>query len=139
MGIGVKQDYNNQMGQRVLIVDDAAFIREVLTQILLKNGFEIAGEATNGQEAVELAQQTRPDLIIMDIVMPEKSGIQATQEILETSPRVPIIACSTEGSETMVMKAMAAGCVDFVVKPFKVDDFVKTIRSVLDKQGEQNV
>lgn len=122
---------NVKQAQKVLIVDDAAFIREVLAQILRKNGYEVAGEATNGAEAVQLAQQTNPDLIIMDIVMPEKSGIQATLEILQRSPNTPIVACSTEGSETMVMKAMEAGCCDFITKPFNVDSIVKTIKSAL--------
>lgn len=120
--------------QKILIVDDAAFIREVLAQILRKNGYEIAGEAANGLEAIQLAQQTNPDLIIMDIVMPEKSGIQATVEILQSSPNTPIVACSTEGSETMVMKAMEAGCCDFITKPFNVDNIVKTVKSILESK-----
>jgi two-component system, chemotaxis family, chemotaxis protein CheY len=121
------------MLQRVLIVDDAAFVREVLTQILQKHGFEVCGEAQNGAEAVEMAISKKPDLILMDIVMPIKSGIQATEEILKINSSMPIIACSTEGSEAMVSKAIAAGCVDFVVKPFQIENLIATIKNALKK------
>lgn len=124
------------MLQRVLIVDDAAFVREVLTQILQKHGFEVCGEAQNGMEAVEMATSKNPDLILMDIVMPVKSGIQATEEILKTNPAMPIIACSTEGGEVMVARAIGAGCVDFVVKPFQIENLIATIKKVLSKKRE---
>jgi len=122
------------MLHRVLIVDDAAFVREVLAQILLKHGFEVCGEAQNGAEAVEMAVSKKPDLILMDIVMPLKSGIQAAEEILKINSSMPIIACSTEGSETMVAKAIGAGCVDFVVKPFQIENLIATIKKVLNKK-----
>ncbi|MES2768535.1 MAG: response regulator [Bdellovibrionota bacterium] len=125
------------MSQKVLIVDDAAFVREVLTQILQKHGFEVIGEAQNGTEAVEMAASLKPDLILMDIVMPVKSGIQATEEILKTNPKMPIIACSTEGSEAMISRAIGAGCVDFVVKPFQIDNLIATIKSALRKDRAQ--
>lgn len=123
------------MSQKILIVDDAAFVREVLTQILQKHGFEVIGEAQNGAEAVEMASSKKPDLILMDIVMPVKSGIQAAEEILKASPNLPIIACSTEGGEAMVSKAIGAGCVDFVVKPFQIDNLISTIKAVLKKKN----
>jgi two-component system chemotaxis response regulator CheY len=123
------------MAQTVLIVDDAAFVREVLTQILSRHGFEVAAEAHNGQEAVDIALSRDFDIIMMDIVMPIKSGIQATQEILKQKPDSTIIAFSTEGSESMVMKALEAGCVDFVVKPFQIENLIRTIRSNLAKKG----
>ncbi len=121
------------MGNRILVVDDAAFVREVLIQILQKHGFEVCGEAQNGKEAVELAQSKNPDLILMDIVMPVKSGIQAAAEILQVNPKAKIIACSTEGSESMVARAIDAGCLDFVVKPFQINELVATIKKVLNK------
>ncbi len=117
------------MSMKVLIVDDAAFIREVLAQLLSKHGFEVAGEAVNGAEAIEMARSIQPDIIVMDIVMPEKSGIQATQEILAEFPQIKIVACSTEGSEAMVTKALEAGCCDFIVKPFKIENVVSTLKS----------
>lgn len=117
------------MSKNILVVDDAAFVREVLTQILTKHNFSVVGEAQDGVEAIEKAEELRPDLIIMDIVMPKKSGIQATQEILQKNPDTKVIACSTEGSETMVVKALEAGCVDFVTKPFKIENLIQTIKN----------
>lgn len=119
--------------KKILIVDDAAFVREVLTQILVKHNFEVIGEAHDGEEAVQKAKELAPDLIIMDIVMPKKSGIQAAQEILTVNPKQKILACSTEGSETMVVKALEAGCLDFIEKPFKIENLIKTIQSVTEK------
>src|SRR5687768_606571 len=116
---------------RILIVDDAAFVREVLTQILSKHKFEVVGEAQDGEEAVQKTLELKPDLVIMDIVMPRKSGIQASIEILAVNPQQKILACSTEGSETMVVKALEAGCVDFIVKPFKIENLITTINNVL--------
>lgn len=124
------------MSQKILIVDDAAFVREVLTQILQKHGFEVIGEAQNGAEAVEMASSLTPDLILMDIVMPVKSGIQASEEILKINPNMLIVACSTEGSEAMVSKAIGAGCVDFVVKPFQIENLIATLKTVLAKKNK---
>lgn len=124
------------MSKKVLIVDDAAFVREVLTQILSRHGFVVAAEAQNGEEATKIALENDFDVILMDIVMPIKSGIQATQEILKVKPTSLIIACSTEGSESMVVKALDAGCVDFVEKPFKIENLIHTIKTSLEKRGQ---
>lgn len=129
VGVGPEQVYNGKMSVRILVADDAAFIREVLTQIIAKAGFELVGEASDGAEAIEIALREKPDVIIMDIVMPNKSGIQATQEILEKLPRTRIIACTTEGQESMVFKALEAGCCDYVTKPFKVQQIIDLIRN----------
>jgi two-component system chemotaxis response regulator CheY len=118
------------MGKRVMIVDDAAFIREVLAEILVKRGFELVAEAVDGEEAVQKAIQLKPDTIIMDIVMPVKSGLQAAKEILALLPQTKIVACSTEGNETMVLKAIEVGCVDFLIKPFKVDDIDRVMKKI---------
>ncbi|MEQ1876948.1 MAG: response regulator [Bdellovibrionia bacterium] len=115
------------MAVRILVADDAAFIREVLNQIIAKAGFKLVGEATDGVEAVEIALREKPDVIIMDIVMPNKSGIQAAGEILEKLPETKIIACTTEGQESMVFKALEAGCCDYVTKPFKVEQMIQII------------
>ncbi len=123
---------------RILVVDDAAFIREVLSQIAKKAGFEVVGEAEDGEEAVRLASELMPDLIIMDIVMPKKSGIQAAKEIHEKHPAIKIVACSTEGQETMVVKALEAGCCDFMTKPFQVANVIETLKNSLRVKLEQN-
>src|SRR3954468_7025778 len=102
----------------VLIVDDAPFIRDILRHIVKRAGHEVVGEAEDGEEAVTMALAKKPDLIIMDIVMPNKSGIQATKEILELLPETKVIACSTIDQEMMMMKAMESGAVEFIHKPF---------------------
>jgi two-component system chemotaxis response regulator CheY len=114
---------------KLLVADDAAFVREVLIQIVKKAGFEVVGEAADGEEAVSRALELRPDVVIMDIVMPKKSGIQAAREILEKLPDVKIVACSTEGQETMVVKALEAGCCDFMTKPFQIADVVNILKN----------
>lgn len=121
------------MGYRVMIVDDAPFVREVLGQILRTHKFEVVGEAADGEEAVQMASELKPELIIMDIVMPKKSGIQATQEILSLHPSVKIVACSTEGSENIVTKAIEAGCCDFIVKPFEQAQLINTLNKAMQK------
>ncbi len=123
------QVYNDKMAVRILIADDAAFIREVLNQIIAKAGFQLVGEACDGEEAVKLALREKPDVIIMDIVMPVKSGIQATAEILEQLPNTKIIACTTEGQESMVFKALEAGCCEYITKPFKVQQMIELIQN----------
>ncbi len=117
------------MGIKLLLADDAPFIREVIANILKGSEFEIIGEAGDGVEALELASQRHPDVILMDIVMPKMSGIEASVEILKKLPHVKIIACSTIEQETMVMRALEAGCCGYVVKPFKADEILKALRS----------
>lgn len=122
------------MGLRVVIADDAAFIREVFRNIVAKTGSVVVGEATNGDEAVAMVLREKPDLVIMDIVMPIKSGIQAAKEILSVNPKMKIIACSTEGNESMVYKALDAGCIDYITKPFKMEDVSRVIKKFEELQ-----
>lgn len=118
------------MSTRIVLVDDAPFIRDVLRHVLNNEAdFEIVGEAGDGDQAIALALETKPDVILMDIVMPKKSGIEATAEILKTLPECRIIACSTVEQETMVLRAVEAGCCSYVVKPFKGQDVIKAVRS----------
>ncbi|CAM5999561.1 unnamed protein product [Sphagnum balticum] len=120
----------------VLIVDDAPFIRDVLRLILQKGGHSVVGEAEDGIQAVELAVKLKPDLIIMDIVMPLKSGVQATKEILEVLPTIKIIACSTIDQDMMLMKIMEAGAREYIKKPFSAPDVIKIIESVGAESSE---
>jgi two-component system chemotaxis response regulator CheY len=117
----------------VVIVDDAAFVREVLHHLLKKNGFDILGEAVNGEEAVRVVRETSPDIVIMDIVMPKMSGIEATKRILSANPSQKVVACSTENSEGMVSQAIEAGCVDFITKPFEGKAVVELLKSIIGK------
>ncbi|UOE93261.1 MULTISPECIES: response regulator [Bacillaceae] len=115
----------------VLIVDDAAFMRMMIKDILSKNDFEIAGEAANGAEAIEKYKELKPDLVTMDITMPEKDGIQALKEIKEIDGNAKIIMCSAMGQQSMVIDAIQSGAKDFVVKPFQADRVIEAIKKVL--------
>jgi two-component system, chemotaxis family, chemotaxis protein CheY len=116
---------------RVLIVDDAIFMRNMIKDIFAEDQFEIVGEAANGVEAVEKFKELKPDLVTMDIVMPFKSGIEATREILAQNKDALIVMCSALGQESLVMEAIEAGAADFVVKPFKPDDVQRVVQKVL--------
>lgn len=118
------------MGFKVLVVDDAPFIREAIREICLSEGHSVIGEAENGNQAVELAVKLRPEVIIMDLVMPQMSGLEAAKEILKKIPGQPIIACSTLDQNEMIMKAIEAGCVHYVVKPFQRKDLAKALAGV---------
>ena len=117
------------MSIKLVIVDDAPFIREVLKHIFASTEIIVVGEAQDGEEAVSLVCKVKPDVILMDIVMPKKSGIEATAEILKVMPDTRIVACSTNDQNSMVMKALEAGCCNYLVKPFKAEDVLKAVRA----------
>lgn len=119
------------MSKRVLIVDDAVFMRNLIRDIFASGGFDVVGEAANGLEAVERYKELAPDITTMDIVMPFKSGIEATRDIVRHDPRALIVMCSALGQESLVMEAIEAGASDFVVKPFKGEDVLGVVRKVL--------
>ncbi|KAB3531579.1 response regulator [Alkaliphilus serpentinus] len=117
--------------QKVLIADDAAFMRKVLEGILVKNGFEVVGEAENGKQAVMKYKELKPDLMTMDITMPELDGIAAVKDIIKDFPDAKIIMCSAMGQNAMVVEAIKAGAKDFIVKPFQEDLVVEKIKKHL--------
>ncbi|MCF0147948.1 MAG: response regulator [Clostridium sp.] len=117
--------------KRVLIVDDAAFMRMMIKDILQKNGFEVVGEASNGIEAVNLYKKERPDVVTMDITMPDMDGIEAVKEIRAFDSGAKIIMCSAMGQQSMVMDAIKSGAKDFIVKPFQADRVLEAIRKVV--------
>ena len=121
------------MNARVLIADDASFMRQMIREIIEPEGFEVVGEATDGIEAAELYEQLRPDIVTMDIVMPKRSGIDAVKDIVERSPDACVVMCSALGQETLVMEALQAGARDFIVKPFRPDNVLDTLLKVLEK------
>lgn len=121
------------MGARVLIVDDAAFMRMMLRDILTKNGYEIAGEAENGVQAVEKYKEVKPDLVTMDITMPEMDGISAVREIKKIDPGARIVMVSAMGQQAMVIEAIQAGAMDFVVKPFQPDRVIEAVKKALSR------
>ena len=121
------------MKARVLIADDASFMRHMIREIIEPEGYEIVGEATDGVEAVDQFAELHPDLVTMDIVMPKRSGIDAVREILEQDPGARIVMCSALGQEALVMEAIQAGAKDFIVKPFKPDHVLSTLEKALEK------
>lgn len=118
------------MAVRILIADDAMFMREMIKEIVVQAGYEVVGEAGNGLEAVEMYQVLRPDIVTMDIVMPLKSGIEAVREIAQEFPNARIIMCSALGQDTLVVEALEAGARDFIVKPFKAEQVLEVLKKV---------
>lgn len=119
------------MAKRVMIVDDAAFMRMMLKNILIKGGYEVCDEASDGAQAVEKYDVCKPDLVIMDITMPNMDGIEALKRIKQTHNEAKIIMCSAMGQEALVIEAIKAGAMDFIVKPFQSDRLVAAISRVM--------
>ncbi len=118
------------MAKKVLIVDDAAFMRMLLKDIVTKAGYEVVGEASNGAEAVEKYKELKPDIVTMDITMPEMNGIEATKEIMKIDPNANVIMCSAMGQQMMVVEAIQAGAKDFIVKPFQQGRVVEALSKI---------
>ncbi len=119
------------MSNKVLIVDDAAFMRMMIKEILTKNGYTVVGEASDGAQAVEKYKELGPDLVTMDITMPEMDGITALKEIKKLDSNARVIMCSAMGQQAMVIDAIQAGAKDFIVKPFQADRVIEAIKKTL--------
>lgn len=119
------------MANRILIVDDAAFMRMMLKDILTKNGFEVVAEAADGAQAIEKFIETKPDLVTMDITMPEMDGIAALKELRRIDPDAKVIMVSAMGQQAMVIDAIQAGAIDFIVKPFQAERVIEAVTKVL--------
>jgi two-component system chemotaxis response regulator CheY len=119
------------MSIRILIADDALFMRNMIKDVFAGDEFEVVGEATNGLEAVERYKELQPDVTTMDIVMPQKSGIEAVREIISVNKDAKIVMCSALGQESLVMEAIEAGAADFIVKPFKPEKVVEIVKKVV--------
>ncbi len=119
------------MAKNILICDDAAFMRMMIKDILTKNGYDIAGEAENGAKAVEKFNETKPDLVLMDITMPEMDGIQALKKIKEIDAGANVIMCSAMGQQAMVIEAIQSGAKDFIVKPFQAERVLEAVKKVV--------
>ena len=119
------------MNETVLICDDAIFMRTMISDILTQAGFEIVGEAESGAQAVEKYRQLKPDLVTMDIVMPDMGGIDAVREICKDNPDAKILMCSAMGQQALVVEAIQAGAKDFVVKPFQPSRVLEAVQRVL--------
>lgn len=123
------------MSVNILVVDDAPFIRRNLVKIFTEAGWKVVGEAGNGREAVERYLAVRPDIVTMDITMPDMDGIAAVKAIVQLDPKARIVMCSALGQMDMVMDAIRSGAKDFIVKPFQKDRVLEGIQSVLAKSA----
>ena len=119
------------MAKNILICDDAAFMRMMIKDILTKNGYNVAGEAENGMKAFEKYNELHPDLVLMDITMPELDGIGALKKIKGADPNALIIMCSAMGQQAMVIESIQAGAKDFIVKPFQADRVLEAVKKVV--------
>ena len=117
--------------KQILLIDDAAFMRMMIKNILVKNGFTVCGEGQDGYEAIEKYRALRPDLVIMDITMPNMDGLTALKEIIKEFPDAKIVMCSAMGQESYVVEAIKSGAADFIVKPFQADRIIATVTKVL--------
>lgn len=116
---------------KILVVDDASFMRMMLKDILTKNGHEVIGEAENGSSGYNKYMELKPDLVTLDITMPEMSGIDCLKKIRESDPSAKVIMCSAMGQQAMVIESIQAGAKDFIVKPFQSDRVVESVNKVL--------
>ncbi len=119
------------MSHTVLVCDDAIFMRTMIADILTQAGYKVIGEAESGVEAVRRFQELKPDLVTMDIVMPEMGGIDAVREIIKQDPTARILMCSAMGQQALVVEAIQAGAKDFVVKPFQPSRVLEAVQRVL--------
>ena len=118
------------MAKNILIVDDAAFMRMMLKDILTKNGYNVIGEAENGKIAVSKYNELKPDLVTLDITMPEMDGISALKAIRQNDASAKIVMCSAMGQQAMVIEAIQSGAKDFIVKPFQPDRIYEAIKKI---------
>jgi two-component system chemotaxis response regulator CheY len=119
------------MAKNILIVDDAAFMRMMIKDILSKNGYTVAGEADNGLKAIEKYNELQPDLVLMDITMPEMDGIAALKQIKAANSAALVIMCSAMGQQAMVIESIQAGAKDFIVKPFQAERVLEAVKKVV--------
>ncbi len=118
------------MALRIMVVDDALFMRNMLKDIFVRAGYDVVAEAENGEAALELYQETKPDLVTMDIVMPKKGGIEALQEIMASDPDACVVMVSALGQDSLVLESVESGAKDFIVKPFKEDNVLAIVRRI---------
>lgn len=116
---------------RVLVVDDAAFMRMTIKKMIESDGYTVVGEAGNGVEAVQKYMELQPDAVLLDITMPEMNGVDALKRIKEFDPKAKVIICSAMGQQAMVAQAVQSGAKDFIVKPFEKDRLVAALKRVL--------
>ncbi len=120
------------MGIGILIVDDLAFIKLLLRDLVEKAGFRVVGEASDGEEALQMFQDKRPDVVLLDITMPKMDGLTALKKILEIDPNANVIMCSALGQQRLIVQAIQMGAKDFIVKPFRSERVISSIKKTLN-------
>ena len=120
------------MAKNILICDDAAFMRMMIKDILVKNGYYIAGEAENGVKALEKSIETKPELVFQDLTMPEMDGIQALKKIKAIDANASVVMCSAMGQQAMVIESIQSGARDFIVKPFQPDRVIEAVKKAVE-------
>lgn len=126
------------MAKNVLICDDVAFVRSTLSRILVQAGYQVVGEAKDGQEAIQMYAKLRPDVVTMDIVMPMMSGIEATRKIVKMDKEAKIVIITAMGQENFVMEAINAGARDYLIKPFKSEEVLRTLDRLTEPQTSKS-
>lgn len=127
------------MSIRVLIADDVGFVRELLTQACESLGFIVVGEAVDGAEVIQMAKELKPDIVLMDLVMPKYNGVEATSKILETNPEISIVACSSMDDEITLQQAVEKGCKAFLRKPFTKQSILSVFQQIeTQKRGAKH-
>lgn len=121
------------MRSSILIVDDLAFVRMMIKDILIKYGFTICGEASNGVEAIKKYNELKPDVVLLDITMPVMNGLETLQRIILMDPHAKIIMCSALGQQKLIISAIQSGAKDFIVKPFKEERLISALKKVIEK------
>ena len=119
------------MSKRILLVDDACFMRMMLKDIFTKNGYEICGEASNGIEAIDKVKELNPDLVTLDVTMPEMDGITTLKNIKKINPNINVIMCSAMGQQSIVIEALQLGAKDFIVKPFQANLVIESVSKII--------
>jgi two-component system, chemotaxis family, chemotaxis protein CheY len=118
------------VASRILIVDDASFMRMMLRNILSSHGYQIVGEAENGLKAIEAFEKLKPDIVLVDLIMPEMGGIEAVKRIVQINPKAKIVICSAMGQQALVVEAMQAGARDFIIKPFQPTSVIEAVQKL---------
>jgi two-component system chemotaxis response regulator CheY len=124
------------MKNRILIVDDSFYMRTMLKNMLTDAGYDVVGEAANGQQARELAIETKPDLITLDVILPDNTGLEVLKDIRQELPEVKIVMCSAVGQEVIVNEALESGAAAYIVKPFSEDKVLEIVGGALQESGD---
>jgi two-component system chemotaxis response regulator CheY len=125
------------MKNRILIVDDSFYMRTMLKNMLTDAGYEVVGEAANGQQALEMAAETKPDLITLDVILPDNTGLDVLKGIRAEQPDVKVVMCSAVGQEIIVNEALESGATAYIVKPFSEEKVLEIVGSALQESAEE--